>query len=54
MVRVVTTSLIFMFSAVTNAFALVAVPGPDIESGLLSMSVVAGLIYFANRRRKKS
>ena len=53
MIRVIATALVLTVGAVTNALAIVAVPGPDIESGLLAMSVVGGLVYVINRRRKK-
>ena len=53
MIRLIATSAILMIGSTVNALATPA-PGPDIEAGVLSMTVVAGLVYAINRRRKRN
>jgi hypothetical protein len=55
MAKRIAAAAVLLLGAVGAAHATpIAAPGPDIESGLLGVSLAAGLAWVLNRRRNKA
>jgi hypothetical protein len=50
--KLFSSSLIFLVSLAGSAWATVGAPGPEITSGILGMTMAAGLVYLINRRKR--
>jgi hypothetical protein len=52
--KILGSSIIFLVSLAGSAWAItpVGAPGPEITSGILGMTMAAGLVYLINRRKR--
>ena len=54
MFRLFTSAMLLTVAVVGDAFALEAVPAPEIGGGVVGTMVAAGVVYLINRRRSRS
>ena len=52
--NIFSSSFLFLVSLAGSAWAVapVGAPGPEITSGILGMTMAAGLVYLINRRKR--
>jgi hypothetical protein len=52
--KIFSSSLIFLACLTGSAWAITpaGAPGPEITSGILGMTMAAGLVYLINRRKR--
>ena len=51
--KIFSSSFLFLVSLAGSAWAVpVGAPGPEITSGILGMTMAAGVVYLINRRKR--
>jgi hypothetical protein len=50
--KILSSSVIFLICLAGAAWANVIGPGPEISSGIIGLTLAAGVVYLINRRKR--